>query len=75
MEGWHQRRALATRCDIAAAEITDDGNAGQLSQQGGVANLHGEAACRFMANGLTVAADSADGVGLELLLSEEGVNT
>ena len=43
MECGHQRRALAARCDVTAAKICDDGDAGQLRQQGRVVELQGVA--------------------------------
>src|SRR5690606_40528849 len=39
MKGRHQRRALAAGCNIASPKVADHGNAGQLGEQGGVANL------------------------------------
>jgi hypothetical protein len=69
MEGRHQRRALAACGHVAAAEVADHGDTGQLGEQRRIADLYGEAAGRLMANGLPMAADGANGVGLELLLS------
>ncbi|MCY1311961.1 hypothetical protein D9M70_623360 [compost metagenome] len=61
--------------NVAAAEITDHRDAGQLGQQGRITDLHREAACGFMANGLAVTANRANVVRLEVLLGKEGVNT
>ena len=70
MEGRYQRGALAAGCDVTAAEVGDDIDAGQLRQQGGVADLHREVASGFMPGGLTVTADGSDSVGAQLLLEQ-----
>lgn len=71
MEGRYQRGALAAGCDVAAAEVGDDIDAGQFRQQGGVADLHREVASGFMPDGLTVTADGTDFVGAHLLLEQQ----
>ena len=63
--------ALSAGSDVATAEIGHHGDTGQLGQQGGVADLHGEASGRFVAHGLPVTADGADLAGLQVLLSEQ----
>ncbi|MDT4883908.1 hypothetical protein FQZ97_1200020 [compost metagenome] len=60
VEGRHQRCALPPGGDIATAKVAHYADAGQFGKQGGVANLDGEASGRFVADGLTVAADCAD---------------
>ncbi|MCY1364918.1 hypothetical protein D9M69_517410 [compost metagenome] len=59
---------------VAAAEVADHGDTRQLGQQRRVADLHRETARWFMANGLAMAANRADIVRDEVLLSEEGID-
>src|SRR5262249_33653799 len=54
-----ERRALAARRDVAAAEVGDDANAGELGEQGGIADLRGETELRPVADRLAMAADGA----------------
>ncbi|MNL03465.1 hypothetical protein D3C87_1240040 [compost metagenome] len=75
MKGWNQRRALTAGGYVPAAEIADHGDVRQLGQQRRVADLHCEAACWFVANGLAMAANRANIVRGEVLLSEEGIDT
>ena len=62
MEERRQRRALAPRRDVPAAEIGHDIDPGQFCQQGRLAQLQGVAGAvefpRAMAHGLAVRADS-----------------
>ncbi|MNN00160.1 hypothetical protein D3C81_1127440 [compost metagenome] len=74
VKGGNQRCALSAGSDIAAAEIADHGDAGQLRQKGRVANLHCETACRFVADGLAMTANRTNALRLELLLGQEGIN-
>ncbi|MNC40288.1 hypothetical protein D3C75_889830 [compost metagenome] len=75
MEGRYQWRALAAGSHIATAEVGDHADAGQLGEQCGVTDLHSKAAGRFMANGLAVAADGANGFGLQSLASQQLADT
>ena len=63
MEGRHQRRALAAGRDVAAAEVGDDVDAGQLGEQRRRVELHRVAGAvelaRPMPHRLAVAADRA----------------
>ena len=67
----NEGRTLSAGSDVAAAEIGNHGDASQLGQQGGVADLHGEASRRFVTDGLPVTADGADLAGLQVQLSEQ----
>ncbi len=51
----HQWRTLPACRDIAAPEVTDDRDAGQLGQQGQVGQLEGITAFRRVADGLSMA--------------------
>jgi len=46
--------------DVTAAEIIDNGDAGQFGEQRGIADLQRVAVFRTMADSLTVAADGID---------------
>ena len=59
MKGWHQRRALPTRGDVAAAEVSDDGDAGQFGEQCGIVQLQGIAESWLMADGLAMTGERA----------------
>ncbi|MNG07428.1 hypothetical protein D3C84_907280 [compost metagenome] len=74
VEGRNQWRALAASGDIAPAEITDHGNAGELSQESGVADLDGETAGGLVAHGLAVAADGADVLGAQTIAHQQGID-
>ena len=67
VKGGHQRRALAARCHVAAAQIGHHGDTGSFGQQGGAEQLQGVArAVEFLgavAHGLPVGAEGADGAG------------
>ena len=56
----HQRRALAARLHIGAAEIIDHIDAGQPRQQRAVADLPGPVLRRPVQDGLAVKADQRD---------------
>jgi hypothetical protein len=64
VKGRHQRRTLAARRHIAAAQVGDDGDAGQLGQQGGVVELQRIARAiehlRAVAHGLAMGAYGCD---------------
>ncbi|MOA20891.1 hypothetical protein D3C78_1413600 [compost metagenome] len=66
MECRDQRGALSARGHVAATEIGNHIDAGQLGEQRRVADLDGEAPLRLMTHGLPVAADGADGAGVEV---------
>ena len=68
MKGGYQWRALATSGHVAAAEVADHSDACQLCEQGRVTDLYGKASGGFMADGLPVATDRANVLGLESLL-------
>ena len=70
MEGRHQGRPGPCSY-IPAAKVGDHADTGKLGEQRRVADLHGEAASRLMADGLAMAADRADGLGLQPLLVEQ----
>ena len=60
MKGGHQRRALTACGNVAAAEISNNGDAGKFRKQRRIVQLHAIAGCRLMADGLSVAADGRD---------------
>jgi hypothetical protein len=64
MEGGRERRALAARRDVAAPEVGDDRDTGELGEQRRVSDLRGEAQIGPVANRLAVAADRPDGRGV-----------
>ncbi|MNI42511.1 hypothetical protein D3C73_968080 [compost metagenome] len=70
----NQRRALASGRYVSTAKVADDRDAGQFCEQGRVANLDGEAACRFVADGLAMAANRQDVLGFEIVLIQKGMN-
>ena len=74
MEGGYQGGALAPSRDVAAAEVGDHLDTGQLGQQGRVADLHREATCRLVPHGLAVAADSANIIRAQLLAFQQFVD-
>lgn len=74
MKRRHQRCALAAGGHIAAAEIADHGDTRQLGEQRRVADLYGKAPSWLVADGLAMAADCANGLGLEFLLNEQRVD-
>ena len=61
--------------DVALTKIADHGDAGGLSQCVWRVELNGVTAARLMADGLTVAANGADGVRLQALASQQLVDT
>src|SRR5690606_6451424 len=75
VKGWYQWCSLTASSNIATAEVADHGDTGQLSEQGGVADLYREPARRFVANGLAMAADRTNVRGFQVLLSKKRVNT
>ena len=60
VEGRDQRGALAARGYVAAAEVGNDIDTGQLGEQRRIANLHGKTQRGFVADGLAMAANGAD---------------
>ena len=68
MKSGHQRRALATGCDIAAAKVGHHINVRQLGQQGRIVDLDGVARTqrvrrhplRLVPHGLPVHANGID---------------
>ncbi|MNH31861.1 hypothetical protein D3C79_922630 [compost metagenome] len=67
MKGWNQRCTLATCGHITAPKIPHHADAAELGEQSRIADLHGEAACRLMADGLAMAANGANIGRLEIL--------
>jgi hypothetical protein len=67
MECRHQRCTMATRCDIAAAEVGDHANTTALSDSGRIAQLQRkrEFAVGAMTQGLPMRADCFEGVGVD----------
>src|SRR5450759_2987669 len=59
VKGRDQRRALAASGDVAAAEIRDHADAGELGKQRRVADLQGVAGVGAVTNGLAVTAAGA----------------
>ena len=62
VESRNQRCTLAAGRYIATAKVADDADAGELDQQGRVADLDAEATAGLVAHGLTMAADGANTV-------------
>lgn len=59
---------------IAASEVADHADLGKLGKQCRVADLHGEATSRLVADGLAMAADGADGAWRKPLACEQVAN-
>src|SRR3546814_12487808 len=74
VERRHQRSALATGGDIAAAKIGNDGNFAKFGQHGGSIDLYGVAGGRVMTNGLAMRAYGASLSGLNLFLAQQSMN-
>ena len=74
VEGRDQRGALAARGYVAAAEVGNDIDTGQLGEQRRIANLHGKTQRGFVADGLAMAANGADIRRGKLLLPKELLN-
>jgi hypothetical protein len=70
----NQWRALTGSRDIAAAEVTHNGNASQLRQQGAIDELYGIAGVRAVTHGLPMAADGRDLRGRQAGLREQGAD-
>ncbi len=60
MKGWNQRRALPSRSNVTAAKVADDSYAGQLGEQGCIADLQRVTMLRVVTDGLAVATDGFD---------------
>ncbi|MOA20900.1 hypothetical protein D3C78_1413700 [compost metagenome] len=74
MECRDQRGALPACRHVAATEIGNDVDAGQFGEQRRIADLDGEAPLRLVAHGLPVAADGANGAGVEVLGAQQLVD-
>ncbi len=74
VKGGHQRRALAAGGDVATAKVANDADAGEFGEQRGIVELDGVALPGLVTDGLSVAADDADGIGRETVPGQESVN-
>src|SRR5487761_2080174 len=71
VKGWNQRRTLAARSDVAAAEIRNHADAGEFGQQCRIADLQGVAGVGAVANGLAVTAAGAYRRGRDARLTQQ----
>jgi hypothetical protein len=76
VEGRHERRALPAGSDVAAAEIGDDIDAGELGEERRRVQLHRVAARRAgaMANRLAVRTDRGDLGTIDRCAAQDGID-